>query len=37
MSPVGWVMGTQGCRRNDNGVWLAALGIAQLRNLSMTG
>jgi len=25
------------CRRKDNGVWLAALGVAQLRNLSMTG
>jgi hypothetical protein len=36
MSPVGWVMGTQGCRK-DNGVWLAAFGVAQLRNLSMTG
>jgi hypothetical protein len=30
-------MGTQDRRRKDNGVWLAALGVAQLRNLSMTG
>jgi hypothetical protein len=30
-------MGTPGCRRKDSGVWLAALGVAQLRNVSMTG